>query len=125
MGVRFTEVAERVPGPTVNLLAQRAADYSTHIVFGMVSDKDVRGVLGLLPKDANYYFVSPAIRRSLPQEELASLANSMDLEGVSYSSVQKGYEMALKNAGVEDLVFVGGSTFVVAELLSAVASRSE
>ena len=108
----------------VDQLNQQAYE-RLHIVFGMVSDKDVSGILALLPKDANYYFVSPAIRRSLPQEELASLANSMDLEGVSYSSVQKGYEMALKNAGVEDLVFVGGSTFVVAELLSAVASRSE
>lgn len=108
----------------VDQLCQQTYD-RLHIVFGMVSDKDVSGVLDLLPKEATYYFVSPDIKRSLPQGELKQLAHSMGLDGSSYQSVQKGYEMALTRAGATDLVFVGGSTFVVAELLLALASPIE
>jgi len=87
-----------------------------HIVWGTVNDKDVRSVLKLLPQNALYYFCQAQIPRALPVNELADLANEVGLKGQLYNSVGDAVNAALKNAKPEDLVFVGGSTFVVAEL---------
>jgi dihydrofolate synthase/folylpolyglutamate synthase len=88
-----------------------------HIVLGMVKDKDITSVLNQLPKDATYYFCSPKLERALPAEELVMLAALRNLAGKSYLSVSKALEDAKANASTTDVIFVGGSTFVVAEVL--------
>ena len=88
-----------------------------HIVLGVVSDKDLASILPLFPKDAIYYFCRPNIPRGLDASLLLSRARGFGLIGQEYISVSKAYEAALKAALPQDLVFVGGSTFVVAEVL--------
>ncbi|HAV53772.1 MAG TPA: tetrahydrofolate synthase [Aequorivita sp.] len=88
-----------------------------HIVLGVVSDKDLASILPLFPKDATYYFCRPNIPRGLDASLLLSRARGFGLIGQEYISVSKAYEAALKAALPQDLVFVGGSTFVVAEVL--------
>jgi dihydrofolate synthase/folylpolyglutamate synthase len=92
-----------------------------HFVIGMVNDKDVTGILKLLPKDATYYFCKASIPRSLDAGELKSQAEKVGLSGDIYSSVSDALEAAQHSAGEKDLVFVGGSTFVVAEVVGGVA----
>ncbi|WP_010136886.1 bifunctional folylpolyglutamate synthase/dihydrofolate synthase [Ochrovirga pacifica] len=89
-----------------------------HIVFGVVEDKDLEGVLPLLPKKANYYFVKPAIQRGMSELLLKSKANELGLMGESYPTVAAGVEQALLMAKDKDLVYIGGSTFVVADYLT-------
>lgn len=88
-----------------------------HIVWGMVRDKNHEPVLSLLPKDATYYFVCPDLPRGLPAEEMQAKAADFQLLGDKYNSVAEGLKAALTNTQKEDLVFVGGSTFVVAEVV--------
>ncbi|MDF0718268.1 bifunctional folylpolyglutamate synthase/dihydrofolate synthase [Muricauda sp. 334s03] len=88
-----------------------------HIVLGFVKDKDVRAALGLFPKDAKYYFVRPGIPRGMDAFELQELAKELGLNGKAYKSVEKGLKKATKNAEPKDMVYVGGSTFVVAEVV--------
>lgn len=88
-----------------------------HIVLGMVSDKDVDGILPLFPADAVYYFTNAQIPRALKAELLQEKAAAFGLKGRSYVSVKSAYRAALRNASAEDVVFVGGSTFVVAEVV--------
>lgn len=88
-----------------------------HFVLGMVNDKDIGKVLDLLSHEATYYFCKADIPRGMDQEKLKIIANGMGLNGDSYNSVIEAYNIALKNAREDDLVFVGGSTFVVAEVL--------
>jgi dihydrofolate synthase/folylpolyglutamate synthase len=88
-----------------------------HMVWGMVKDKDVAKIFALLPKEASYYFCQPNIPRGKPTEELAQEAQKYQLYGQAYASVAKAYQQALSHAKPNDLVFVGGSTFVVAEVL--------
>jgi dihydrofolate synthase/folylpolyglutamate synthase len=88
-----------------------------HFVFGMVSDKDIAGVLNLLPRNAVYYFTKASLPRSLDENQLMKMALFFNLHGSSYPSVANALAAARQNAGVEDLIFIGGSTFVVAEVL--------
>jgi len=88
-----------------------------HVVIGMVSDKDQDEVLSLLPVNAQYYFTKAAIPRAAEPEVLAAKAERFDLKGDCYPTVRQALSVALANAGENDLVFVGGSTFVVAEIL--------
>lgn len=88
-----------------------------HFVLGMVRDKDVKAVLALLPSDATYYFCQPGLPRSLPVEELAQAALACGLQGSVFYSVQDAVKAASSSAKAGDLVFIGGSTFVVAEAL--------
>lgn len=88
-----------------------------HIVLGVVNDKDLDKILPIFPPEATYYFCRPDIPRGLDEKELAKAANKLGLKGISYSSVQGAYQTALKKAGPKDLIFVGGSTFVVAEVV--------
>ncbi|WP_443938274.1 bifunctional folylpolyglutamate synthase/dihydrofolate synthase [Pedobacter sp. MW01-1-1] len=88
-----------------------------HVVFGMVKDKDISNVLLLLPKNAQYYFCKPDLERGLPAEELLEQASMYNLKGNTYSSVKAAKDGALENASAEDLIYIGGSTFVVAESL--------
>jgi dihydrofolate synthase/folylpolyglutamate synthase len=88
-----------------------------HMVIGMVKDKDIDGVLALLPKNASYYFCQPQLERALPANELATQAKAHQLNGKTFDTVALAYAAAKKNAEQKDLIFVGGSTFVVAEIL--------
>ena len=89
-----------------------------HIVFGMVSDKDVNGVLKLMPKEATYYFTQAAIPRAMDSELLKQKAQAAGLKGDAFPSVKVAVKEALVQAGTEDVVFIGGSSFVVADYLS-------
>ena len=88
-----------------------------HMVIGMVNDKDQTKVLSLLPSNAKYYFTKAALPRATEPEELLAKAEPYGLRGNCYSTVREALSAALANAGENDLVFVGGSTFVVAEIL--------
>jgi len=88
-----------------------------HWVFGMVNDKDADTILALLPKNATFYFCKANIPRGLDVDELRNKALNYGLKGGKYSSVLEAYHAAKEAAGADDLVFVGGSTFIVAEVL--------
>jgi len=88
-----------------------------HFVIGMVNDKDITKVLNMLPKDATYYFCKPDIPRGLEAESLRLKAESIGLQGTTYTSVKQALQAAQNSADDNDLVFVGGSTFVVAEVV--------
>lgn len=89
-----------------------------HIVIGMVNDKDISGVLAMLPKDAIYYFTQASVQRALPAGKVKELANSYGLSGNAYPDVKTAVEAAQKQADADDFIFVGGSSFIVADLLS-------
>lgn len=88
------------------------------IVIGMVNDKDINGVLRMLPRKAVYYFTQASVKRALPADEMQRMAAVHGLNGRAYSSVQEAYRQALCESDKEDFIFVGGSTFVVADFLS-------
>lgn len=88
-----------------------------HFVFGAVNDKDLSKVLAILPKDAHYYFCKANIPRGLDSALLQQKAQEFQLKGDYYTSVKEAFESAKKAAGEEEVVFVGGSIFVVAELV--------
>ena len=85
--------------------------------MGVVKDKDPALVLKLLPKDASYYFCKANIPRALDENELLDIAIGIGLKGTAYPNVTEALKAARSNASENDLVFVGGSTFVVAEAL--------
>ncbi|MCL7754822.1 folylpolyglutamate synthase/dihydrofolate synthase family protein [Polaribacter sp. Z022] len=88
-----------------------------YFVLGVVSDKKLEEVLPLFPKEATYYFCKPNIPRGMSEEVLYKKAASFELKGKKYSSVKKAYKNALSNANQGDIIYVGGSTFVVAEII--------
>lgn len=88
-----------------------------HMVIGMVKDKDVNSILKMLPVDAEYYFTNASIPRALPAEELKEMAREFHLKGNSYQTVAMALATAKQNAKEDDFIFVGGSTFVVAEIV--------
>lgn len=88
-----------------------------HIVVGFVKEKDVNGVLELFPKEATYYFCSPHIARGLSVDTLKEIATAKGLKGEAYLSVQQALQAAKAQALPTDFIFVGGSTFVVAEVV--------
>ena len=88
-----------------------------HIVLGVVTDKKLEQILPFFPTEARYYFCKPAIPRGLSQEDLKEKAAAFHLIGEQYSSVGLALENALTNANQQDIIYVGGSTFVVAEII--------
>ncbi len=88
-----------------------------HIVFGMVGDKDISGVLSMLPHRAQYYFCQASVKRALPAAEMQKRATQFGLRGEAFDSVSEAYQAALAEAHDTSFVFVGGSSFVVADLL--------
>lgn len=100
----------------VNQLATIKYD-QLHFVIGMVSDKNIEGALGLLPKDAAYYFCQANIPRAMEPETLQEKALQFGLKGEVYSSVSKAYQAARLYAEKNDVIFIGGSVFVVGEVL--------
>lgn len=88
-----------------------------HIVIGMLKDKDVTSILQLLPQNARYYFSQPLLERAMSADELAAHAAKFELKGAVFLTVAEAIQSAKENAQPDDLIFVGGSTFVVAEVL--------
>lgn len=88
-----------------------------HIIIGMVSDKDISKILKMLPANASYYFCQPDIARAKPAAELKEEALAYGLNGEAYGSIKAALEAAKNKATNKDLIFIGGSTFVVAEVL--------
>jgi dihydrofolate synthase/folylpolyglutamate synthase len=88
-----------------------------HIVLGVVLDKNLVAILPMFPKEANYYFCKPNIPRGLSEAILQEKALNFDLFGEKYLSVKEAFKSALLNANQEDTIYVGGSTFVVAEII--------
>jgi dihydrofolate synthase/folylpolyglutamate synthase len=88
-----------------------------HIVLGVVNDKDLASILPKFPKNAKYYFCKPNIPRGLDAQELNKVASQFDLKGEAFKNVQKALNAAKDSASKKDLIFVGGSTFVVAEVV--------
>lgn len=87
------------------------------IVIGMVNDKDINGVLALLPQNATYYFTQASIPRALPAHEMKTAALHFGLSGKTYNTVEDAYIHALEESQPNDFIFIGGSTFIVADLL--------
>ena len=87
------------------------------MVIGMVSDKDIRSVLSMMPHEARYYFTQASVRRAMPAEDIAALGREARLEGSVYPTVTEAFAAARTNAKSNDAIFIGGSTFVVADFL--------
>jgi len=103
--------------PIIKQLVTLATNKTLHIVWGMVQDKDHHSILCMLPKDASYYFCCPNIPRGQDAELLCAQAQHHGLIGVAFPSVTAALNQAQKAANISDIVFVGGSTFVVAEVV--------
>ena len=88
-----------------------------HIIVGLVNDKDIGSILPLFPTDAIYYFTRASVPRALDEQILRQHAVEHNLTGKCYSSVREAYEAARQAAGMSDLIFIGGSTFIVAEVV--------
>lgn len=95
------------------------------IVLGMVGDKDVKSVLSMLPADAVYYFTQASVKRAFPVAGLMELARTCGLEGKAYSTVSEAFAAARLESNPDDFIFVGGSTFVVADLLDDLRSSEK
>lgn len=87
------------------------------IVFGMVDDKDIRTVMQMLPKQAVYYWTQASSHRAIPAERVQALGEELQLQGNAYPTVQAAYLQACADAHPDDFIFVGGSSYVVADLL--------
>jgi dihydrofolate synthase/folylpolyglutamate synthase len=101
------------------ILAQLAEQQfkKLHFVLGVVNDKDIAIILQLLPKYATYYFCQAKIPRALDVHILAEKATAVGLSGTAFPTVEAAYQAAQKNATAQDMIFIGGSTFVVAEVV--------
>lgn len=95
------------------------------IVMGMVNDKDISGVLALLPKEAVYYFTQASVKRALPADKVRELAQAAGLLGKAYPDVPSAIRAAKAEATEDDFIYVGGSSFIVADLLTEVYPQAE
>ena len=93
------------------------------IVFGMVDDKDLHTVMAMLPDDAIYYWTQPSTHRAFPAEKVAATANDYDLHGNIFPTILEAYQAALHDAAQSDFIFVGGSSYVVADLLISLQKK--
>lgn len=89
-----------------------------HIVFGMARDKDVETILSHLPRKATYYWTHASVRRSMDERQIAEIASHHHLHGTCYHTVREAYLAATEAASPRDFIYVGGSSFVVADLLT-------
>lgn len=97
---------------------ERCAWEKLFFVIGMVNDKDIDGVLGILPENAHYIFTKASVRRAMDEKILQEKAGNFGLKGETAPDVRTAFEMARKAAGSRDMIFVGGSCFIVADLLA-------
>ncbi len=103
-------------GMVMDQIKQTAYE-SLHIVFGVVDDKNVESILSILPKQAKYYFTKAQIPRALDQNIMKEKASKYNLKGECFEKINLAVEAAKKNTKPNDLIFIGGSTFVVAEVV--------
>lgn len=99
-------------------LTKISKEQTLRIVFGMANDKDVDGVLEILPKTAQYYWAHASVNRALTESQLEGIAAKYALRGKKFTTVEAAYKQALLEASANDFIFVGGSNFVVSDLLS-------
>ena len=112
------DTAHNIEGLSLVLNQLKKEDFDQiHIVLGVVADKNLDAILPLFPKNAIYYFCKPAVIRGLAVAKLQQKAMAYELIGASYVSVSEAYKSAMTAAKAKDLIFIGGSTFVVAEVL--------
>ena len=112
------DTAHNIEGLSLVLNQLKKEDFDQmHIVLGVVADKNLDAILPLFPKNAIYYFCKPAVIRGLAVAKLQQKARAYELIGDSYVSVSEAYKSAMTAAKAKDLIFIGGSTFVVAEIL--------
>ena len=90
------------------------------MVFGMVDDKDIQTVMTLLPKNATYYFTKATTHRAIPETKVIEYGAEHGLKGKTYGSVTEAYHAALDDAQPDDFVFVGGSSYIVADFLESI-----
>ena len=115
------DTGHNIDGLTFTMNQLKSEKYENlHFVLSVVNDKDIDSILKILPKDAIYYFCKADIPRGLDMNILAEKANELSLKGSSHKSIKEAYTIAKKNASDKDLIFVGGSTFTVAEVLPLV-----
>ena len=100
----------------LNQLQEQEYD-KLHVVIGFVKDKDISVILPLFPSNATYYFCKPKISRGLDESELLERCVQFNLNGKAYKSVNKAFKAAKKQASKNDFIYVGGSNFVVAEVI--------
>lgn len=100
-----------------NLMQHAMPETRLRIVFGMVNDKDVEVVLRLLPKEAVYYFTQAQTHRAIPAESLAAMGAEVGLQGRAWTSVAEAVHAAQREAALSDILFIGGSNYVVGEAL--------
>lgn len=96
-----------------------------HIIIGMVADKDVRGSLALLPREAHYYLCQASVKRAMPVADILTIARDLGLDATPYPTVADALQAAQGEADDDDLIYIGGSTFVVADLLASTAANFE
>jgi len=114
----IVDSAHNIDGITQIINMLDALPYTkVHFVMGMVNDKDSSKILSVLPKNNKYYFAKANIPRGLDAQELKSRADKHGLKGKAYSSVRKALAAAKISAKENELIFVGGSIFVVAEVI--------
>lgn len=114
------DTGHNIGGMTYITQQIRTIEYDRlHIVIGMVNDKDIRGVLRLLPQEATYYFTKASVKRALPEEELKTIAEAFGLQGDTYPTVTEAVRAAQEKSLPKDFIFVGGSSFIVADLLAS------
>ena len=112
------DVAHNKEGLQQTLPQIDSYSYSNLIfVLGFVKDKKVGEILSLFPNNAKYYLSAPQIKRALPLEDLEGIAQDLGLQYQIFSSVETAFLAAKKQANADDFIYVGGSTFVVAEIL--------
>jgi dihydrofolate synthase/folylpolyglutamate synthase len=87
------------------------------LVFGMVDDKDIDTVMGMLPQDAVYYWTQASTKRAIPAEKVQEKGKTHRLSGNVFYNVKDAYEAALKDSDKADFIFVGGSSYIVSDLL--------
>lgn len=101
-------------------LCEIADSNSLHIVAGFVNDKDISKIIDMMPRNAKYYWATPSVSRGRDAEDVGEIALSLGIEGKAYRSVEEAFKAARSSAEESDTIFVGGSTFVVADLLRAI-----
>ena len=108
-----------------HLNAMRSRFREIYMIVGMVNDKDIDGVLSLMPPDASYFFTQASVERAMPVKDFAMKAMRKGLPGVLCETVEEAVEKALKSADKDDLIFIGGSTFIVADALPLFMKEDE
>lgn len=114
------DTGHNIGGISENLktLAALYPDRKVRFVIGFVNDKDVSHIVDLFPKDGEYYFTRASIPRAMPETELASIFEECGISGRKFCTVAHAFKTALEEAAPADIIYVGGSTFIVTDLLS-------